>query len=475
MSRIEELEKRLDADPNSRMFVQLAEEYRKAGLLDNAVEICEEGLKKHPQYPSARVALGRALLESESLSRAAEEFETVLAQVPDNILANKFLGETYHRMGSLDEALQKYQIAQTLAPDDAELEEKIQAARDESAGEAPASEPPPEVVTPPPEPSTELAGSQLPQPPPLFDVPASTDSLPEPPPLVQAARESTFVDSPAASVEPPAEAPLPAPPPAEAPPPALPAEALPPAPPAEALPPVPPAEAPPPVPPSETFFKGESAVPEETEAEPEPEPDLTPIPLVDVDEPMVLEGPAYSAAENAAERTESQTGTAPTVEPSEAAPEGEQLFAQAEDEPPLTPGPALPTIEEPPPAPFEPALAAGPADDVATPPSPEPPVVPELDEIETPTMAELYASQGHLDRAVAVYRNLLVRTPNETQYRERIEELEMLANAAALPKAPAARDLSREAGEDGLSAETRKRTIGVLSEWLDAIRKSREA
>ena len=135
MSRIEELEKRLEADPNSRMFVQLAEEYRKAGLLDNAVEICEEGLKKHPQYPSARVALGRALLESESFSRAAEEFETVLAQVPDNILANKFLGETYHRMGRLDAALQKYQIAQTLAPGDAELEEKIQAARDESAGE----------------------------------------------------------------------------------------------------------------------------------------------------------------------------------------------------------------------------------------------------------------------------------------------------------------------------------------------------
>ena len=228
----------------------------------------------------------------------------------------------------------------------------------------------------------------------------------------------------------------------------------------------------------ETFFDGEPAVPEETEAEPEPELDLAPIPLVDVDEPMVLEGPAYSAAVDAAERTESLTSTTPTVEPSEAVPEGEQVFALAEDEPPPTPVPALPTIEEPPPAPLEASPAAGPADDVATPPSPEPPVVPEVpevDEIETPTMAELYASQGHFDRAVAVYKNLLVRSPNETQYRERIEELEMLASAAALPKAPAARDLSREAGEDGLSPETRKRTIGVLSEWLDAIRKSREA
>ena len=103
MSRIEELEKRLAADPNSRMFVQLAEEYRKQGLFENAIEVCEEGLKKHPQYPSARVALGRALLQADKYDRAAEEFETVLKQVPDNILANKFLGETYHRLGRYED------------------------------------------------------------------------------------------------------------------------------------------------------------------------------------------------------------------------------------------------------------------------------------------------------------------------------------------------------------------------------------
>ena len=70
-------------------------------------------------------ALGRALLEAGNFEEASREFESVLAQVPDNILANKFLGETYHRMGRLDVALQKYQIAQTLAPGDAELAEKL--------------------------------------------------------------------------------------------------------------------------------------------------------------------------------------------------------------------------------------------------------------------------------------------------------------------------------------------------------------
>ncbi len=443
------------------MFVQLAEEYRKAGLLENAVEICEQGLKNHPQYPSARVALGRALLESESFGRAAEEFETVLAQVPDNILANKFLGETYHRMGRFEEALQKYQIAQTLAPDDTELEGKIQSARNESAGKAPAP-PAPDAAPPPSDASTAAAASELsqppapelPQPPPLFDREASAGSLPEPPPMPSEGDglEATFVEPPgsgdgleATFVDPPAAS----------------------------APPLP--EAPPPEPPTETFFEGASMLPKEPEAEsepePDPEPDVAPIPLVDVSEPMVLEGSAYIAAENAAERSEREPPPpTPAVEPSEAAPEGEQVFDVSEDEPPTAPD--APFVQGPlegAPEPESNASAPGPADDVAISQSPV------VDEIETPTMAELYASQGHFDRAVAVYRNLLARNPNETQYRDRIEELKMLANAAALPETAVPRALSPEAVGDGLTDESRTKTIGVLSSWLEAIRKSREA
>ena len=89
MSRIEELEKRLAADPNSRMFVQLAEEYRKQGLLENAIEICEQGLTKHPQYPSARVALGRALLEADVALPVVKDF---IDQVRERALGQEVLG-----------------------------------------------------------------------------------------------------------------------------------------------------------------------------------------------------------------------------------------------------------------------------------------------------------------------------------------------------------------------------------------------
>ncbi len=125
MSRIEDLERRLAKDPNSKIFAQLAEEYRKAGRLEDAINTCREGLQSHPNYFSARVALGRALLESNALEEASQEFEAVLAQVPDNILANKFLGRTYHELERYPDALAKYQIAHSLAPEDSELSSLI--------------------------------------------------------------------------------------------------------------------------------------------------------------------------------------------------------------------------------------------------------------------------------------------------------------------------------------------------------------
>jgi tetratricopeptide (TPR) repeat protein len=125
MSRIEDLEQRLANDPNSKIFVQLAEEYRKAGLHEQAITTCREGLEKHPNYFSARVALGRALLEAESLEEARVEFEQVLSQVPENLLALKFLGETYHGLGQLENALLKYRLASTLSPEDADLTDRM--------------------------------------------------------------------------------------------------------------------------------------------------------------------------------------------------------------------------------------------------------------------------------------------------------------------------------------------------------------
>ncbi len=125
-SRIDELRRRVQNDPASIAFAQLAEEYRRSGQTDEAVRICREGLVRHPGYLSARVTLGRALLDLGQLSEARGEFEFVVAEAPENLAAVRGLAEIYHRDGQSVEALAYYQRALALARHDPEIEEIVQ-------------------------------------------------------------------------------------------------------------------------------------------------------------------------------------------------------------------------------------------------------------------------------------------------------------------------------------------------------------
>ena len=90
-SRIADLERRVDLDPASIAFAQLAEEYRRAGRFDDAIRVCRAGLGKHPHYPSARLTLGRALLATGALDEALNELLAVASESPDNVAAIRAL------------------------------------------------------------------------------------------------------------------------------------------------------------------------------------------------------------------------------------------------------------------------------------------------------------------------------------------------------------------------------------------------
>lgn len=167
----------------------------------------------------------------------------------------------------------------------------------------------------------------------------------------------------------------------------------------------------------------------------------------------------------------------PPTEPPPMEPPPDPPVVEAASEP-APPEPATP-VYEPPPMVESPPMAAPPLQATPLEPlplEPAPTVDPAAGEgIETPTMAELYASQGHFDKAVNVYRNLLARDPNETQYLERIEELEMLAKASADSQASSSPATPPEARGDRMSDSGRQQTIEVLEKWLDEIRRTRRA
>ncbi len=139
--RIEELRRRIQKDPASIAFAQLAEEYRRAGRLPEAIETCRAGLAYHPGYLSAHVTLGRALLETGDLAAAEEALSRVHVAAPENLTALKGLAEIHHRRGDRQAALALYTKAIESGPRDSELEQLIGVLREEEEAAAPAPAP----------------------------------------------------------------------------------------------------------------------------------------------------------------------------------------------------------------------------------------------------------------------------------------------------------------------------------------------
>jgi tetratricopeptide (TPR) repeat protein len=135
--RIAELRRRVEADPSSIAFAQLAEEYRRAGNHEAAEQCCRTGLTRHPGYLSARVTLGRTLIELNKLDEAEQELDFVLKSAPDNLSAIRGMAEIHQRRGHLESSLDYYRRALPLARQDPEIEENVRRLRRDLAAASP--------------------------------------------------------------------------------------------------------------------------------------------------------------------------------------------------------------------------------------------------------------------------------------------------------------------------------------------------
>jgi tetratricopeptide (TPR) repeat protein len=121
ISEIAKLTGRISKDPKSKLFVPLAEEYKKAGDMEMAIHVLLEGLKRNPEYVIARSSLGKLLIAKGDLAGAQKEFEDVVKISPDNLMAQKKLGDLLILQNRPHDALPHYKIALSLNPDDGEL------------------------------------------------------------------------------------------------------------------------------------------------------------------------------------------------------------------------------------------------------------------------------------------------------------------------------------------------------------------
>jgi tetratricopeptide (TPR) repeat protein len=101
------IKRRLDSlrrDPHRKVQAQLADGYRHVGLVEDAIETCEQGLKVHPSYLLCREVLGKILLRLGRLAEAKEQLEHVQEFVQNDTDLNRAMAKLYMQANDLDAA-----------------------------------------------------------------------------------------------------------------------------------------------------------------------------------------------------------------------------------------------------------------------------------------------------------------------------------------------------------------------------------
>jgi predicted Zn-dependent protease len=132
---IRRYEERLAKDPGSLVFATLADLYRKVGRFSNAETLCREGLRRFPQYTTARLILARTLLDAGDDDAAIRELNGIVTASPKDGQCRRLLAEAERRRGDVEAAIRHLEAAVELDPGDREAKTTL-ALLTANAGEA---------------------------------------------------------------------------------------------------------------------------------------------------------------------------------------------------------------------------------------------------------------------------------------------------------------------------------------------------
>lgn len=140
------LSTQLAQDPQSLVFLRLAEALRRKGQLDAALRVAVNGLERHPHLADAHDVYARVLTDKHDYERAFDEWDMALRIAPNHTGALKGLAFLYFKIGDLGQAEAHLELAQRIAPDDPSITQAIVMVRGGASPLAPSSNPAPEPV-----------------------------------------------------------------------------------------------------------------------------------------------------------------------------------------------------------------------------------------------------------------------------------------------------------------------------------------
>ena len=119
--KIGEFEEQLAAQPDSKVFVPLAEAYRKMDMLDEAIDTIAKGLKFHPELPVALVAQGRIKAQQGRLDEAVDSFQRVIGVDGKHVMALKGLARIRLMQNDMRQAISVVKQLLQIVPDDPDV------------------------------------------------------------------------------------------------------------------------------------------------------------------------------------------------------------------------------------------------------------------------------------------------------------------------------------------------------------------
>jgi tetratricopeptide (TPR) repeat protein len=96
---LESLQVLLQQNPNSLTFGRVADALMKLGRIDEAIQLCEDGLRRHPSYVTGHMVLGKCYLKKKLFDQAEKEFKRVLLFDPKYLAAHKLYGDLMREIG----------------------------------------------------------------------------------------------------------------------------------------------------------------------------------------------------------------------------------------------------------------------------------------------------------------------------------------------------------------------------------------
>lgn len=113
---LQQYERTLQKDPNSKVFAALADAYREMNRWSEAELLARDGIARHPNYVGGYLVLARILILTRRAADAEDYLKKAVELSPENLLAYQLLGQTYVLLKRPDEALKAHKMVLFLNP-----------------------------------------------------------------------------------------------------------------------------------------------------------------------------------------------------------------------------------------------------------------------------------------------------------------------------------------------------------------------